>query len=67
MLRRICGADREKVTGVWTKLHNVQLHNLEKKLHNVQLHNLYRSTGIFCFRGLFNDALSNAVQHRVIG
>jgi hypothetical protein len=46
--------DREKVTGVWTDLHNVQLHNL------------YRSTGIFCFRGLFNDPLSNAVQHRLM-
>jgi len=30
------------------------------RLHNVQLHNLYRSTGIFCLRGLFNDAVSNA-------
>jgi hypothetical protein len=43
----MCGPDREK----WQEV--------GRKLQNVQLRNLYRSSGILCFRGLFNDAVSS--------
>jgi hypothetical protein len=37
VLRRIFGPKRDKVTGVWRKLHNEELHDLYSSPSNIKL------------------------------
>jgi hypothetical protein len=46
VLREICGAEREEVTGDWRKVHNEELHDLYRSLGIIRVITLRRMTWV---------------------